>query len=193
MNIEAVEMKFKKVLIAIAALITIAAVGIYSVNSVSTVQAAKVKKAPFPKNMQGTWYTYDKYFKKIVKRTFTKNKEISYDDKGKKTYNYLYAKPAVLPETSEKTKNWRYFSKKLKISGYTWIGVNRWGFRDGGTQLYYNVAKLKKNWVLGLAFAQGEIFEVAAHWYRSPKLAKKLKNMHYPKYDFSFVSNDLEH
>ena len=182
-----VKMKFKKKIITLLALISVAAGFGIAHNSVSTVQA-KTNTTTFPKKMRGTWYAYFNK-KKILKKTFTKNKEITYDTKGKHI-RYLHKQPKVFPEPSKKNRNWIYRSETTKVKGHTWYGINRITMQPDSTGEYYSVAKLKGNSVLGYAIAHGDTFESEdVHWYRSPKLAKKFKKTHYKDFDFKIVYN----
>lgn len=67
-------MKFKKKIITLLALISVAAGFGIAHSSVSSAQA-KTNITTFPKKMRGTWYAYFNK-KKIWKMTFTKDKKI---------------------------------------------------------------------------------------------------------------------
>lgn len=115
-------MKFKKKIITLLALFSVAAGFGIAHSSVSSVQA-KTNITTFPKKMRGTWYAY--FNKKIIwKMTFTKDKEISYGTKSRHI-RYLHKQPKAFPEPSKKNKNWIYRSETTKIKGHTWYGINR--------------------------------------------------------------------
>ena len=183
-----VKMKFKKKIITLLALISVAAGFGIAHSSISNVQA-KTNITTFPKKMRGTWYAY--FNKKIIwKMTFTKDKEISYGTKSKHI-RYLHKQPKVFPEPSKKNKDWIYISNIKKVTGHTWYCINDYSPVLSGE--YYGVAKLKGNWVLGSALYHNNTFESDdIHWYRSRKLAKKFKKRHYKGFDFANSYNDLE-
>lgn len=183
-------MKLKKKIIAFMALISLGTFFCGAKGSANIVQA-KTNTIFFPKKMRGTWYQY--YNKKISKMTITKNKEVHHYINGTKNIRYLEKKPTIIPETSQKTKNRFYISRTRKVHGYTWYGINKITLPADLTEEYYGVAKIKGNWVFDTALAHGNVFESDnMHWYRTPELAKRLKNAHYKNFDFSFSYNDLE-
>lgn len=181
-------MKFKKVIMLVATLIGVGTIGNF-INTPSNVQA-KQTQAVFPKSWSGTWYSYNSKTKKIDKMTFTKTKQIYYEN-GHQYPKLLKAKPKVMPKPSKKTRSWVYLSNKMTQKGYTWTGVGIWGYPDEGTLDWYNVAKLDGNKVLGYAEYQNVYWYVDSHWYQTAKLAKKLKDHKYPNYDFIIGGDDL--
>lgn len=182
-------MKLKKTFIAFIALLSLGTFFSAANSSINVVQA-KTNSAVFPKRMRGTWYLYSN--KKFSKMTFTKNKEIHYHNGGK-NIRYLQKKPNILPEPSQKTENCFYISQTRKVNGYTWYGINKVTLQPDLTGEYYGVAKINGHWVYDTASAFGNIFESDnVHWYRTRKLAKRLKNVRYKNFDFVFSYNDLE-
>lgn len=168
-------MKLKKIWIALIAIISL---GVFASNTSDV--SAKSNTAIYPKNMRGTWYHYDKYTKKMEKSVYTKNKSFFYTD-GKKLVGYLHNKPKSTPRYSKKTAGWEYIMDHTKVRGKNWITLYGWD-QSSGAGAHLNVSKLNGHWVL--TNATGPTFYSSEHWYRSAKLAKKLRNHHYPGFAY---------
>lgn len=170
-------MKSKKFWKILLALVCFGMGGIAANYSVLTVEA-KTSMTTFPKKMQGTWYQFDKSSNRIEKQKITAKKWIFYNH-GKKETGYLHAEPVsgpAYPKPEKKKENWIYISGgPIKARGRMWIGVVGWYQISGMAS--YNVSKLKGHWVLTNAGGSG--LWGSNHWYRSAKLAKKLKNKRY--------------
>lgn len=172
-------MRFKQVLIELVALISLGSIGIVASSKTNIVQAKHIA-AVYPKRMRGTWYNYDKYDKKVQKVIYTKNKSITYYE-GRKYISHLHHKPKSTPKNSKRAASWCYIGARAKVRGRNWISIYGWE-QTAGAGAHYNVSKLAGHWVLTSASGAG--FWSSEHWYRSAKLAKKLRNKRYAHFAY---------
>lgn len=126
-----------------------------------------------PKKMRGSWYTYTNfgYGKKKIYKIRLSNKNLRKYKKHK-----VYQGEKVL-----KTSKYWTATQTGKIHGYTWIHTYGWQ-QSAGAGDYYNVHKFGKHQVLTLAGGAG--VWVAAHYYRSKAVARKMGMHRYPKFAY---------
>ena len=171
------KMKLKKILITFIALISLIAIGNVNVSSVQAKQE-KVSVKVFPKKMRGTWYQIDDLTGRLTKTTYTKNKIISYYN-GKKGIRYLHVKTKGEPNwdnRDSKKEDWVYmYPGVTKFQAHKWITY--YGWYQMSAAPYFNVSKINGHQVLTNEY--GVYPKGANHYYRTAKLAKKLKNRHY--------------
>ncbi|WEV50666.1 hypothetical protein OZX69_06865 [Lactobacillus sp. ESL0731] len=179
-------MKLKHTLLIVTALITLGTSSAIAPQpaAATTVKAKKIKS--YPKNMRGTWYYYDTYTKKLDKEVFTKKTAKFYVGKKKVGYTKLHAYTKHDPYTNDKailkkTAHWTYADDTITVNGIIWLNIRGWnqGMGDGE---YYNVATFDNNEVL--TSASGAKIWVDHHAYRTPELAKALKNKHYQYFSY---------
>lgn len=174
-------MKIKKILIVITAMISLAAIGSTTTTAVQA-KEKKVNVKVFPKKARGTWYHYD-YTGQLVKDTLTRKKWISYYN-GKRSVSYLHVQPKGGTNWNNrdgKKENWIYIdSSPVKVHGHRWVCVRGWYEMTAGP--FFTVSTEKGHHVL--TNAAGHDVNGAVHWYRTAKLAKKLRNKHYAHFAY---------
>lgn len=176
-------MKLKKIFIILTAMITLGTATVYAVNSTHTVDA-KVNKATFPKKMRGNWYQYSDYSKKVNKQVITK-KHFKMNDDGYKYTRYLHVNPTGQAHDyyngNKKKLNWIFITSNVRAHGRTWLATRGW-YESAGAGAFLNVSKLNGHKVL--TWAGGAGVWGSEHWYRSRKLAKRLRNQRYTGFKY---------
>ncbi|BDR61054.1 hypothetical protein [Lactobacillus xylocopicola] len=176
--------KIKKILITLAALVTVGGASSAALSLPRAVQAQTTKTATvFPKKMRGTWYSYDTTTKKVNKLKFTKKTQISFDEQGQKLVQTLHSKKTAPldPQFDQDYVNWIVIAGQPKAHGRKWLSIE--GFDHGaGAGVFYNVARLKGHQVLSTAVGAG-IWQTK-HAYKTAKLAQKFQQRHYPHFEY---------
>ncbi|MDF7639727.1 hypothetical protein PT285_09970 [Lactobacillus sp. ESL0791] len=175
-------MKHKKLIILSAAVAlavggTVTAVGVD--NQVVQAKSSN-KKSVFPKKVRGSWYRY--LGKDLIKETFTAKKMMWYTNGKKQGYSNLHVyKAHVDPHKASKkylrkTQHWVTGGSTANGSNFA---IMPWNYYGAGTHELYEVDKMGGHQVLTEYTSVGLI---TGHYYRTPKLAKKLQSKHYKKF-----------
>lgn len=180
-------MNIKKILTKIVLLLALCSTcASLSKPTVTKAETTVTAKPMFPKKMQGTWYTYSKYDKKLYKITITKKKIIYYGpNRNKSTLTvHKFIPRDNRPQTKKylkKTAKWIFLLGYEKAHGRKWLHYFGWN-QTAGAGDYFNVSKINGHKVLTTAAGAG-VWK-SEHYYRSAKLAKKLANRHYHHFQY---------
>ncbi|GAA3635700.1 hypothetical protein GCM10022297_13030 [Lactobacillus hamsteri] len=135
-----------------------------------------------PSGMQGTWYTYSKYHKKIITLVMNKNKisgtefkqplELHTIDESFVEDNSYYKMPKSYQNA---TKNWGMVQVPNKrINGIDFMNVRSW-MQDAGDGEYYGLHTEKGQTVLVEGAGAGALID-EVYW-KTPALANQYKNV----------------
>ncbi|MDF7637991.1 hypothetical protein PT285_00875 [Lactobacillus sp. ESL0791] len=141
----------------------------------------QITQATYPSLMQGNWYYYDQYSKKIQVIFFDNNIDGSYEHGRRKVGDFLHKYIKHDPEKESKayqkrTSNWDFISAKVRIKGRYYLNIMGWN-QGAGDGISYNVSRINGNQVL--TTAEGAGFWVVYHAYRTPELAQQYKQKRY--------------
>ncbi|MCL0329825.1 hypothetical protein [Apilactobacillus xinyiensis] len=153
---------------------------LFNVSNIVTIHGDTIVKK-FPKELNGTWYTY--YDKGLKHKLVINAKKMEFHPY---VNHVLYTNnPYKSPKTKSqkkyfnKTKNWTY-AYSFNQKHYRWYTFYMWQY-FAGNRVSYNVHKFNGHKVLSIA----DESSVDAHYYKSKSLAKKMGHKKYHGFDYT--------